>query len=242
MAKQIYAPTIDELYEIQDMGINVYNYLIAKVAEILTLEGVVCFHKGILNTEYKYLRENIDIVSVICRMYPREMKYSEVSKYEPSLCMSLLEDKHDNAIYRLDNLSLFDDSTTNNVHVINMVIDILARELSSNPRYRFEYKKNNLLDSIFNTEFIGNIFYSTSLLDSLSKIEPAYVLKDKNLTDSNVRAAMLKKAMQVYLSRYKLEDSSCNFRIYDGKDILTTPDQNVKRLIRCINKRGNNKY
>ena len=38
--KEMYVPTMDELYLMQDMGSNIYRYLVAKVVERLILEGV----------------------------------------------------------------------------------------------------------------------------------------------------------------------------------------------------------
>lgn len=242
MAKQIYVPTMEELYTIQDMNINIYNYLLAKVIEVLTLEGVICYHKGILKNEYKYLRENPEIARAICSMYPKELEYSEIAKYDINLCLDLINDKQDNSIYNLDNLVLFEKMTINNMIVTKNVIDILAEKLPNNPKYRFEYKKNQLLDSIFNTEFINHIFYDTRMLEQLSKIEPAYILKDKKIYNDKLKKEMLNSAIESYISRYKLSQFDGTVNKYDRKDILTTPDENVKRLIKCIEKRKNDIY
>lgn len=240
MAKQIYVPTMDELYTIQDMNINVYNYLLSKVIELLTLEGVICYKKGILKNEYKYFKENPELVRAICTMYPEELEYSEIGKYDVELCLDLINNKHDNTIYNLDNLSLFSNLTRENLIVIRNVISILDCKLQNNPKYRFEYKQNNLLDSIFNTEFINNIFYEKRMLESLSRIEPAYILKDKTINSEEIKKEMLTSAIESYVSRYKLSQSKGMISKYDGKDILTLPDENTKRLIRCIEK--NRKY
>lgn len=236
MSKQIYIPTMDELYTIQDMNINVYNYLLAKVIEVLTLEGVVWYNKGILKNEYKYFRENAEIVRAICSMYPEELQYSEIGKYDLELCLDMMEE-NDNSLYNLDRLALFNESTINNIFVTRTVIDKLAKGLIDNPKYRFEYRENSLLNSIFSTEFINNMFYEMRMLENLSIIEPAYVLKTKNLSKTDQKE-LLEKAIKAYISRYKLSQ-------YNGsgvKDILTNPDLETKRLIKCIEKRRNNKY
>jgi len=241
MGKSIYIPTMDEFYTIQDMNINVYNYLLAKVIEVLTLEGIVYYNKGILKNEFKYFRENEELVRAICSMYPEELWYTEVGKYNTNLCLDLINKKEDNSIYNLDNLQSFNENTLNNIQVIKSVINILSTKLLYNPKYRFEYKTNKLLNDIFSTEFINNIFYETSMMAQLSRIEPAYIIKDKNI-DNKLKPEILNSAMNFYLERYKLSQSKGKCLEYNGKDILTNPDQDTKRLIRCIEKRKNNKY
>ena len=67
--KEMYVPTMDELYLMQDMGSNIYRYLVAKVVEKLILEGVNTPAKGMLKSAYKYLRENYE-----------NMTYSEIAE------------------------------------------------------------------------------------------------------------------------------------------------------------------
>lgn len=249
MAKQIYIPTMEELYMIQDMDINIYNYLLAKVIELITLEGITYYNKGILKNEFKYFRENPEIAYAICKMYPEELPYSEIAQCDIGLCLDLISEEKDNSIYQLDNLVSFQENTTNNIYIIKTVIEILAKKLQTNPKYRFEYKansfgfeyrENSLLDSIFSTEFINSLSYSPRMLEQLSRIEPAYILKDgSSISD---KKDMLNKAMNYYIARYHLAQNKGASSQYNGKDILTAPDQNVKRLVRYIDKRRDRKY
>ena len=81
--KKVYIPTMDELYQMQDMtnGQSIYKYILIKAIESLVIDGVNYPNKGILKNAYKYLKENPDIAYAICRMYPSEIKYSEPGKY-----------------------------------------------------------------------------------------------------------------------------------------------------------------
>ena len=242
MGKQIYIPTMDELYTMQDMDINIYNYLLAKVIELLTLEGVVYYNKGILNHEYKYIRENPEIARAICSMYPQEIENSQIAKCDTNLCLDLITGPKDNVIYNLDNLALFNDLALNNMVVAKTTIDILDKQLPKNPKYRFEYRENKLLHSIFSTEFINSMLYNPKLLEQLSRIEPAYILKDEEIENKTIKREMLINAIKSYVARYKLSSLKGDCCQYDGKDILTTPDENTKRLIRHIEKKKNNIY
>ena len=90
--KQVYVPTMDELYLIQDevTGYNLYKYLLVKAIESLIMEGINLPNKGILKNAYKYLRENPEIAYAVCRLYPEEIKYSEYARNDMDLCEELI--------------------------------------------------------------------------------------------------------------------------------------------------------
>ena len=153
--KQVYIPTMDELYLIQDKvtGYNLYKYLLVKAVESLIMEGINLPNKGILKNAYKYLRENPEIAYAICRLYPEEIKYSEYAQNDIDLCEELItnEDLQERTIYNLDNLHHFENGlgVLSNREILITTAKLLSRELPKNPRYRFEYKENTLLDNIF---------------------------------------------------------------------------------------------
>lgn len=234
--KEMYVPTMDELYLMQDMGSNIYRYLVAKVVERLILEGVNTPAKGMLKSAYKYLRENYDVASAVCTLYPEEMQYSEILKYDPSFCLKLIEE-HKPLDTSLDNLSYFDEGTLSNVSVMNKTITRLNKVLIDNPKYRFTYKQSKLLDDIFLGRVnLDNIGYDEKML--LLSIEPAYLVKYyQNYLKSFEGTKDLKQVLEygIFDFCYRYNVSNWLGSEYKGKDILTNQPTEVKRLIKCIN-------
>lgn len=233
--KEMYVPTMDELYLMQDMGSNIYRYLVAKAAERLILEGVNTPNKGMLKTAYKYLRENYDVASAVCTLYPEEIEYSSVLKYDSCFCLKLLKDKKplDNS---LDNLSYFDETALNNIPVVNRTIVKLDEVLKDNPKYRFTYKQSKLLDDIFLGRVNFSNITSDKLLLMLSAIEPAYATKYNGINSKEYVQdlnTLLKVSIDHYSTRYNLPYELG--QEYKNKDILTNQPTEVKRLIKCIN-------
>ena len=229
--KKVYIPTIDELYKMQDMGTNMYEYLIVKAVESLIIEGVNYPNKGILKSTYKYLRENPYIAYAICRLYPEEIKYSNVMQNDLNLCLELIKEEKDNSVFNLDNLIYFENGAGiySNELLREKVVSTLANKLILNPRYRFEYRENQLLDDIFGRK-LNRFIYPKK--DYLAEIEPSYGLITGDVN--------IKYYTDKYASRYGL-NSSC-FLEYQNKDILTNKDEDVKRLIKCIYQNKNNLY
>lgn len=231
-------PSMNELYKMQDMGANMYKYLFAKAVEAIVLQGINSEDKEILKNTYKYLRENPYMAYSICMMYPNEIKNSEIAMLETSLCLNLLENRQ-NSVSNLDYLSNFDNSVLNNTMVLRTVILMLEEELRRNPRYRFEYKDNILLDRILNREVEKyDTKFNKELLISLLNIEPAYGIL---FSQSSFESFNLDKngcvcvSVNDYAKRYYIPiDLGVE---YFGKDILTNPDTDVKRLLRCINRK-----
>ena len=234
--KEMYVPTMDELYLMQDMGSNIYRYLVAKVVERLILEGVNTPAKGMLKSAYKYLRENYDVASAVCSLYPEEMQYSEILKYDPSFCLKLIEEPKP-LDTSLDNLSYFDEGTLSNVSVMNKTITRLNKVLIDNPKYRFTYKQSKLLDDIFLGRVnLDNIGYDEKML--LTSIEPAYLVKYyQNYLKSFEGTKDLKQVLEygIFDFCYRYNVSNWLGSEYKGKDILTNQPTEVKRLIKCIN-------
>lgn len=234
--KEIYVPTMDELYLMQDMGSNIYRYLVAKVVERLILEGVNTPAKGMLKSAYKYLRENYDVASAVCTLYPEEMQYSEILKYDPSFCLKLIGEPKP-LDTSLDNLSYFDEGTLSNVSVMNKTITRLNKVLIDNPKYRFTYKQSKLLDDIFLGRVnLDNIGYDEKML--LTSIEPAYLVKYyQNYLKSFEGTKDLKQVLEygIFDFCYRYNVSNWLGSEYKGKDILTNQPTEVKRLIKCIN-------
>ena len=104
--KNVFIPSMDDLYKMQDMHINILPYLYAKAIERLCIEYNNYPKMGsILRNEYKYLREDPVIAKAICMMYPSEIMYSDIVKYDAGLAMKLISEPNNNDIYRLDNIS-----------------------------------------------------------------------------------------------------------------------------------------
>ncbi|MBQ8193009.1 MAG: hypothetical protein IJZ46_02950 [Bacilli bacterium] len=236
--KKVYMPSMNELYKMQDMGANIYKYLFAKAVEAIVLQGINSEDKEILNNTYKYLRENPYMAYSICMMYPNEIKNSEIAMLETSLCLNLLE-KRQSPVSNLDYLSYFDNSVLNNTMVLRTTISMLDDELKRNPKYRFEYKDNILLDRIINREITNHdTKFNRELLISLLNIEPAYgvIFSRSSFESCNLdKNGCVSVSVHDYAKRYYIPIDLGDE--YFGKDILTNPDADVKRLIRCINRK-----
>lgn len=229
--KKVYIPTINELYQMQEMGANVYKYLTVKAIECLIVEGVNSPNKGILKNAYKYLKENPDIAYSICSMYPEEIQYSETAQNNVNLCCKLIRQQKDTTIYSLDNLALFQNGvgTLDNYGVVNNTINVLKEYLPKTPEYRFQYQENTLLDNIFGKK-INNFTWFNG--EAFRTIEPAYTLETYN---KDVSEEMI-KAVNNYAARYNINPTlGVEYR---NTDILTKPEQKTKRLLKCIKENG----
>ena len=237
--KKIYMPSEEELYIMQDQGMNMYKYLLVKAIEAIIMDiKVNGNYKGdsksiIESIKNGQLRENPYIEQAICRLYPEEIENTKYAKSDIALCRYLISSDYNqnNSIYNLDNLAYFKDGLVVLTHrtIVKSVLKILSDELANVPKYRFEYKPNPLLDSIFNCE-LNKSYYSLQVED-LAKIEPAYILKQNDeLSIFNPNYFVNK-----YGERYGISLLDCSE--YENQDILTNPDSDVKRLIRCIKQR-----
>ena len=244
--KKVYIPTMDELYKMQDLsnGSFTYKYMLCKVIEALVMESKLEEGKSILEDTYRYFRENPQIVTAICRMYPEEITYSQYAMNDIELCRELIRGNigQDHSIYSLDNLIYFQNGlgVNTNYFVVKEAIEILAKKLPTNPQYRFEYKEpNSLLDDIFLCETSLYNFDSTTA-KNISIIEPINALRlDERLFEEYKGNYLIKtlkgsygQLIDQYSARYGME-TKC-FPEYFRQDILTEPDDNVKRLKRYL--------
>lgn len=256
--KEIFMPSMDELYLMQDKGANVYKYILIKAIEALICEGLNYPNAGMLKSAYSYLKEDKEIVRAVCTLYPDEMEYAKIASSDPILCGRLMNWK-EYTPSGLDNLCRFSSDVVLDRERLAKIIVLLERELSQNPRYRFEYvgydlayhKRNTvpILDNIINRKISDSeiMFMMGSLrndvVNALIKIEPAYALSlsdcyfrdNIGLSEEQARVNALYTGINNYAERYGI--SRYVGAEYQGKDILTNPDQNVKRLIRCIEDR-----
>lgn len=254
--KKVFMPSMDELYQMQDMNVNLYKYILVKAIETLIGNGINYPNIGILENAYKYLRENPDIARAVCTLYPDEMLFSDCARKDIELGIRLMESTEKKEC-GLDYLCRLDADILDNPVILQKAILLLEKELIENPRYRFEYVGSErqyinkgagkLLDNIFERN-IGEqeIMFimgeaRKEVVKALINIEPAYAIKLpidyfkmhlSHIPDSSDISIYLGSGINNYAKRYGIDMSVGNE--YYGKDILTNPDQNVKRLLKCI--------
>ncbi len=243
--KKVFVPSMSELYRMQELKANVYSYLLIKVIELLIVDGVNYYKKGILNPDIipKDILEDSDIVLPICRLYPEIVTKLPIAYNDVNLCLNLMNERDESTISELDNLSYFVNGTgvlTNQI-VIERAIEILANKLENNPRYRFQYRSPNpILDSIFGGTITDMLFLPEKEKSNLTMIEPYYALLFENYRSEDEEKACLQNGMQLYQRRYGIS-ANCGVE-YQGVDILTNPDKKVKKLIRTIHLMKDNLY
>lgn len=239
MLKKIYIPTDKEIKGIQDYGADLYRYLFTKQIEILIVNGIQM--SSILGRCYQYQSENPDIVHSICSLYPEEIKHSQIAQNDKELCLKMINQGQRTPLYELDNLCLFNNVVLNDVLIIEAAIKKLAEELAKNPRYRFEYREPNyLLDKIFTVHMSEKQEHLLTpiALKEIIKIEPAFLLKisdyrmDELLAFAPDIKTLLDDAIDSYAGRYQVS-SNIGYK-YIEQDILSNPNQDVKRLLKTI--------
>lgn len=242
MPKEVYIPTYEQLHKMQEIAgaNNLYTYLLVKTVESLIINRKS--GKSILEGTTEALREDYYISTSISYLYPEEVVYSEIAQYEIQLAEKILEKSKTNQIYNIDEIRHFDSSTIYANNVVKKVIGLLKKELINCPKYRFEYLDNPLLDSIFavDVESLKGFHYDSvsDELTDLIEIEPAYgiILPDGDFHSDTNRRYRLIQGIEQYSRRHNIS-SLAGSNYYYGKDILSNPDKNVKRLLKCINKR-----
>lgn len=241
--KKLYVPTMEELYTMQDMGANVYKYLMIKAVESIVLEGKNYPSKGILKNAYKYVQEDPYLSYMISLMYPSEVQYSKISQDNISLVSRLIgEQEPTRTIYNLDRLVMFSDKTLQDPNVIDGVLSVLNANIDVTPQYRFDYKYNELLERIFSTKLAKGLeMNSFDPTDILAKIEPGYALA---LTDEffkgTSREKILKNAIDAYATRYGfINPTTLDYDLEEINPETKLDSKEAKRLIRCINHNTN---
>lgn len=232
---KVYIPTMEELIELQKLGIDVYSYLIAKVIETIIMEDQI-YEEGDMFEILDYLGPHPEIIYAICKLYPQKINESIITSKDTDLCMKLIQgiQREDRTIYQLDDILMnFDKDILFDIGIIKNVINFLSAHLSSCPKYRFDYMgPNDLLDSIFSCELPIekiNVESYTNLID----IDPVYSVKlGIDYRNEKDKIILLKRAATLYFGRYGLERMTN--KDYQNKDIINKPDDNVKRLIKCL--------
>lgn len=268
--EKVYMPDMDTLYQMQDMGANVYRYLVIKKIESIICDWVGTL-RGILNRhtldEIAGIKEYKDIVKAICLLYPGELENLELFlanglnkelkldlfREDAEFCMQLLDNSPSIMQSNLDYLVYFSSGVTSNELILKKVLVQLKKELAKNPKYRFEYlsdsNNNTLLDDIFGGRIGNNELKllrgksKDEAVNALVMIEPAYTvnLPSSYLCDylgfndeNQMRMMLLNDGMNALANRYKIDRNIGTE--YLGKDILTNPDSEVKKLIKNIDK------
>lgn len=242
--KKIYFPDMDKLHQIQYLvgGDNTYRYLLVKAIESLIVDGINYPNKGILKSAYKYIKENPDIVHSICLLYPEELAYTEIGKYDAELCSILISQNTDKSICALDNLANFSESVNFNIGIVNKTVNTLQQKLTDYPQYRFTYQESPLLRSIFSVDSQKFDNCDNDVVIGLTTIEPAYAIsfnRQRYLNEQQRQNSLLDGIRKLSL-RYNISQT-CGSE-YRSKDILTNQDQEVKRLIKTIKHDKSNLY
>ena len=258
--KKVFMPSMDELYQMQEYNVNIYKYILVKAIESLICNGLNYPSKGIFANAPKYLRENPDIARAVCVMYPDEMLFSEYARNDIDLAIRLIDSIEERKT-NLDHLCKLDKNVLENPRILEKAILLLEKELIENSKYRFEYAgmdlrflnkgAGRLLDDIFSRKLSEKELMflmgksRQDVVRALINIEPAYAISlpleyfsmyPTYIPDSSDISTMLGRGINNYADRYGVSMSIGNE--YYGKDILTNPDQNVKRLLKCINDRN----
>lgn len=235
--KKVYIPSDETLEKMQELAgaEYLYRYILAKAVESIVMNKPL--DKNLLEDETKSIREDYYIQKAICYLYPEQVAYSEYLQMENSFALDLLKRQPSNIIYNIDNIRHFDPMTQYSYEVIKKVISILVQDLPKTPTYRFEYKDNPLLDSIFGCEidkliehFYSYVYYNGEFIE----IDPAYgiLLPDKTFICQENRISLLQSGISKYHNRYGI--SSVIGNEYAKQDILSNPDAKVKKLMKCI--------
>lgn len=245
--KKLFMPTTEELYEMQDKGANIYKYILTKAVEAIAIDGTNRPMKGKLKFAYNYLKEDPEISHAICRMYPDEVMYSEFAQNDVQLCTELLKQESSSVIYNLNRLALFKENAIDTPFIIDEVVKILSSELPKEPRFRFNYRDNKLLNEIFGGDLeLGCAILDktkSSIISNITRVEPYYAIKfgsdeifNKATSSIPNSKTLLIEGVNTYASRYGI---SINAGLeYYGKDILTNKPEEIKRLLKCIKQRN----
>lgn len=254
MEKKMYLPTEENLYELQKIKnnnefneVNIYAYLILKAIEKVLLDR----KNGVPFCEMDdYILNLKDVIHGICWVYPKEIETFKKAKQDDDLCIGLLDKEQDSSIYNLDHLAKFDISEPLNIQYYSLVIGktlkILNEKLINNPEYRFDYKKSDLLDSIFNVDFERFANLSFDSFNKLMKIDASYIFGYNPKSDAGLHfdkdkkvimhreALFFQEGIREMLKRYDLSQ----FIGYDYQeiDITKTSDERIKKLKRFLSK------
>ena len=236
--RHIYIPTIEEFKIIELLSGNdsLYKYILTKTVEKLINEG------GLIKNTDKELTNIPELATAICYIYPQEIMHSDIAKNDLNLFVRLLSsdfDYNNNS----DNLNYLHEASKDvqyNEKVVLRALKILNLKLQKDPAYRFNYRRSDLLDSIFGVDYLKFIGYDEQIKDILMSIDPIYLIKFLKTTKLNKEIAQeqgnkLKEKIDTYSLRYGINPSVGEQ--YKQINILKRPDEKVRRLVRELNKR-----
>lgn len=221
MDKKVYMPTIEELYKMQSLGVNLYEYLYVKAMESLIISKLnFSYDCGELNFAYKRFNRDANAICAIQKIFPE----LELESF----------DSLNNLNFDVLGMSLektINFSNTTRMSSDKEIVDDTWKKLQQFPRYRFIYPEDEGLDDIFYRRIkLEKNITDVMLMKKLVEIEPAYMLTEEFTRFFS--PFLLNYAIKVYASRYGLSPSLGHE--YLGKDILDKKPSSVKRLFRCI--------
>ena len=238
--KKVYIPTTEELHYMQKMGLSMYHYLLSKTIESLVMADVIYEEEDMFEVAYDELPEYKEIIYAIAKMYPERISESEKARSDVKLCRKLIlafAKKHI-TLNELDKMRYFSEDTLRDNQVIIEIINTLSNNLHLDPRYRFQYAgPNDVLDKLFACETTIDTI-SNNTLDALICVEPAYLTKVSKLFQNKKDIEELEKATIRgsirYAGRYGI--NAHNYGRSKNDDILTNPNERVKKLIRVLDR------
>ena len=238
--KKVYIPTIDEMRYMQNMGVNIYQYLLSKTIESLVMTDVVYEEEDMFEVSYEELSSFPEIIYTIAKMYPERISTSEQASKDINLCRKLIPviAKSNQSINGLDYMRQFSDEVLANPKIINEIIQTLANNLQTSPRYRFEYQEpNNVLDNLFAREIPKDII-SNKVIDEIICLEPAYLTELSELLhkqkDAKEIPSIVMRGSTRYASRHDIDINP--FSNNQNNDVLTNPNERVKKLLKVLDR------
>lgn len=229
--KKVYIPTEEELHNLEKLGVNLYYYLVTKTIESMVMADVIYEEEDMFELAYDEFLDIPQIIYSIAKMYPERIIDSTKASNDIELCKKIIPTlvQNNTSVYGLDKIQNFNSIILENPEVMSSIIHTLVEQLSTSPKYRFEYNEpNNTLDKIFNGELnVQNMNFTT--LKKLATIEPSYLTKVKNTI---ILPEVVESAIKQYAKTYGI----------DAFGIRTSPltsmvnnDDKIKRLTRRLN-------
>ena len=234
--KKVYIPTQEELYSLQNMGVNIYYYLLTKTIESILMADVIYEEEDMFDVAYDEFAEHPQIIYSIARMYPERIADSERASSDVNLCKKIIPTLTQStlSLKGLDYMMMFKEEVLKHPEVIETILTSLATKLQNNPRYRFEYQgPNDALDEIFACETPVDKL-TDSAIESIASIDPIYFVKLQENGSYETCLDEVKQAIIKRASMYGL--NAFGVRYTKDIDMLTNPNERVKKLMRCLDR------
>ena len=233
--KKIYLPSNEEMKIIQLLSGNdkLYKYILTKSVEKMISEG------QLIKNGDKELISIPELAIAICNIYPQEIGYSDIAKNDLNLFTRLLSTELDYSNNNINYLSVASKDIQYNESIVLQLLKALNNKLYKDPTYRFSYRESDILNSIFEVDYLKFKNYNDQIKDILMMIDPIYVikfLKERDLSKEVVKEEgnRLSSKIDTYSSRYGIFQS-VGYE-YKHIDIIKRPDEKVKKLVKYINK------